>query len=139
MAKLSFSFYNLFVQIHVEHFLYPKQCCMEECYKEMFFLKFYYLFQKNMYFSLCRGSSLFHLLHVRKEKFPMSKTIIIAQQVSQVSGKVFLNLQTCLQKLYIWFCHHLYMYLWCKKKKKSENISKIFVIGYTGGNSQIPI
>lgn len=36
--------------------------------------------------SLCRGSSLFHLLHVRKEKFPMSKTIIIAQQVSQGMG-----------------------------------------------------
>ncbi|XP_060579318.1 kinase suppressor of Ras 2-like [Ruditapes philippinarum] len=36
--------------------------------------------------SLCRGSSLYTLLHVRKEKFPMSKSIIIAQQVSQGMG-----------------------------------------------------
>ncbi|KAH3883289.1 hypothetical protein DPMN_007244 [Dreissena polymorpha] len=36
--------------------------------------------------SLCRGSSLFTLLHVRKEKFNMSKAIIIAQQVSQGMG-----------------------------------------------------
>ncbi|XP_053375416.1 kinase suppressor of Ras 2-like isoform X2 [Mercenaria mercenaria] len=36
--------------------------------------------------SLCRGSSLFTLLHVRKEKFQMSKSIIIAQQVSQGMG-----------------------------------------------------
>ncbi|XP_052800310.1 kinase suppressor of Ras 2-like [Mya arenaria] len=36
--------------------------------------------------SLCRGSSLFTLLHVRKEKFNMSKSIIIAQQVCQGMG-----------------------------------------------------
>ncbi|KAL4223502.1 3-dehydrosphinganine reductase [Mactra antiquata] len=36
--------------------------------------------------SLCRGSSLYTLLHVRKEKFAMSKSIIIAQQVSQGMG-----------------------------------------------------
>ncbi|XP_053376455.1 kinase suppressor of Ras 2-like [Mercenaria mercenaria] len=40
----------------------------------------------NYCFSLCRGSSLFTLLHVRKEKFQMSKSIIIAQQVSQGMG-----------------------------------------------------
>ena len=37
------------------------------------------------FFSLCRGKSLFNLVHVRKEKFPMNKTIIIAQQVAQVN------------------------------------------------------
>lgn len=36
--------------------------------------------------SLCRGSSLFYLIHTRKEKFPMSKSIIIAQQVCQGMG-----------------------------------------------------
>lgn len=36
--------------------------------------------------SLCRGKSLFNLVHVRKEKFPMNKTIIIAQQVAQGMG-----------------------------------------------------
>ena len=36
------------------------------------------------YFSLCKGNSLYTLLHMRKEKFNMSKSIIIAQQVSQV-------------------------------------------------------
>ncbi|WAR01238.1 KSR2-like protein [Mya arenaria] len=37
-------------------------------------------------YNLCRGSSLFTLLHVRKEKFNMSKSIIIAQQVCQGMG-----------------------------------------------------
>ena len=39
----------------------------------------------SLRFSLCRGKSLFNLVHVRKEKFPMNKTIIIAQQVAQVN------------------------------------------------------
>lgn len=35
--------------------------------------------------SLCKGQTLFTQLHVRKEKFPMNRIVIIASQIAQVS------------------------------------------------------
>lgn len=34
--------------------------------------------------SMCKGLTLFTHLHLRKDKFSMNKTVIIAQQISQV-------------------------------------------------------
>jgi len=46
--------------------------------------------------SMCKGLTLYTHLHLRKDKFSMNKTVIIAQQISQVSWssvKFLLSLQ----------------------------------------------
>lgn len=34
--------------------------------------------------SLCKGNTLYTIIHLRKDKFNMNKTTVIAQQISQV-------------------------------------------------------
>ena len=36
------------------------------------------------YYSLCKGSTLYSLLHVLKEKFQLNKAVIVASQIAQV-------------------------------------------------------
>lgn len=39
--------------------------------------------------SMCKGLTLYTHLHLRKDKFSMNKTVIIAQQISQVKSTKF--------------------------------------------------
>ena len=38
--------------------------------------------------SMCKGNSLYTHLHLRKDKFNMNKTVLVAQQISQVGARV---------------------------------------------------
>ena len=42
--------------------------------------------------SMCKGLTLYTHLHLRKDKFSMNKTVIIAQQISQVSVHLMMEL-----------------------------------------------
>lgn len=42
--------------------------------------------------SMCKGLTLYTHLHLRKDKFSMNKTVIIAQQISQVSVHLIMKL-----------------------------------------------
>lgn len=61
--------------------------------------------------SLCKGQSLFKQLHVRKDKFPMNRNIIIASQIAQVSvlwmTELFdfnIQMRYCILKMVLCFC-----------------------------------
>jgi len=41
--------------------------------------------------SMCKGFTLYTHLHLRKDKFSMNKTVIIAQQISQVLAYISIH------------------------------------------------
>lgn len=46
--------------------------------------------------SLSKGNTLYTHIHLRKDKFNMNKTTIIAQQISQVYSRKYINYSNCI-------------------------------------------